>query len=100
MPEIHFAVAQLTVGKLQHDAADVGVGEEVVSRELKVVQGAACVEEEWVAAPAGEEAVLTGLRHLSVCAGRYRSTFDDRLPVVAAAGALDAYDRRTLRAVI
>jgi hypothetical protein len=44
MPETHLAVFQLAIGKLQHHAAYVVVSEEVVSRELKVVQGAACVE--------------------------------------------------------
>ena len=100
VPETHLAISQLAIGKLEHDAAHVGVGEEVVSRELEVVQGAACVVEEGVTAPAGEEAVLALLSHRSFWAVRHRSTLDYHFTAVARAGgvdALDAVDRRTLR---
>src|SRR4029079_12472792 len=71
VPEAHLAISQLAIGKLEHDAAYVGVGEEVVSRELEVVQGTACVVEEGVTTPAGEEAILARLRHWSFWAHRH-----------------------------
>jgi hypothetical protein len=101
VPEAHLAVSQLAIGKLEHHAAYVGVGEEVVSRELEIVQATARVVEEGVTAPASEEAVLARLRHRSFWAVRHRSTLDDRFPAVAlAVDALDAADRRTLRPVL
>jgi hypothetical protein len=33
VPETHVAISQLAIRKLEHDAAYVGIGEEVVSRE-------------------------------------------------------------------
>src|SRR5262249_46807958 len=64
VPETHLAISQLAVGKLEHDAAYVGVGEEVVARELEVVQGTARVVEEGAATPPSEEAMLVSRRHL------------------------------------
>ena len=95
----HLAVSQLDIRKLEHHAAHVGVGEEVVSRELEVVQGTARVVEEGVTTPASEEAVLARLRHRSFRAARYRSTLDDRASPPPspspAPSALDAADRRS-----
>jgi len=36
------------------------IGEEIVAGELQIVQRPHRVEEEWIAAPPGEEAVLSG----------------------------------------
>ena len=58
------------VGHFQHDAAHVLVSEEIVASELLVVQHTMHVEEEGIAAPAREEAVLTGLRHPCVSTRR------------------------------
>jgi hypothetical protein len=37
VPKPHLAISQFAIGKLEHHAAYVGVGEEVVSRELEIV---------------------------------------------------------------
>jgi hypothetical protein len=48
------------VGYFQYNAAHVFVTEEIVTGELKVVQGAGHVEEEGITTPAGEKAVVAG----------------------------------------
>ena len=58
------------------------------------------VEEKGIAAPAGEEAVVTGLRHPCLRPGRDRHALDDDLPVVACPSGLRALNpakRRGLR---
>src|SRR5580704_10172087 len=54
------------VGHFQHNAANVFVCEEIPARELKFVERAQYVEEEWIAAPSGIEPVVTSLRHMSL----------------------------------
>ena len=54
------------VRHLQHDAAHIFVGEEIVTGELQIVQSPLRVEEEGIAAPAREEAVAAGLRHACI----------------------------------
>src|SRR5262249_43988379 len=65
-PQANLFGSKDRVGHLQHDAAHVFVGEEIVTGELKVVQGPLCVEEEGIAAPAREEAVAADLRHACI----------------------------------
>ena len=70
---------------------------------MQVVQGALHVEEKWIAAPAGEEAVVAGLRHPCLRPRRDRRSLDDDLPVVACPGGLRALNpakRRGLRSVL
>src|SRR5918911_2825938 len=86
VPKSDLGGSQHVIGKLQHDAAHVLVGEEVAARELKVVQSTPHVVKEGVATPAREEAILASLRHLRFWAYRHRSTLDDRFPAVAGSG--------------
>src|SRR5208282_657836 len=63
-------------------------------------QGALHVEEKGIAAPAGEEAVVTSLRHPCLQPRRDRCSLDDNLPVVAYPSglrALSAAKGRSLR---
>ena len=99
-PKANLFRPQGRVGHFQHDAAHVFVGEEIVAGELQVVQGALRVEEKGIAAPAREEAVVAGLRHLCLPPRRDRRPLDDSLPAVARPGglrALNAAQRRGLR---
>src|SRR3954451_7674260 len=98
MPETHLAICELAIGKLEHHAAYIGIGEEVVSRELELVEGTACVVEEGVTTPASEEAVLARLRHRSFEALRYESALDDHFLAIAF-DALHAAHGRSLRSV-
>src|SRR5712691_6522014 len=98
MPQTNLVGPQGRVGHLQYDAAHVLVGEVIVAGELQVVQGAPPVEEERIAAPAREEAVVTCLPPR-----RDRRALDDNLPAVAAPGglsALSAAERRGLRSAL
>src|SRR5215217_2399310 len=102
LPKTGLGGSQLAIGKLQHDAAHILVGEEVFARELEVVQGAAYIVKEGVATPACEEAIVAGLRHLRIGARRDRRVLDDRFPALArpgGVGALHTAHRRTLRPV-
>ena len=82
-PEANLFRPQGRVGHFEHDAAHVFVGEEIVAGELQVVQGARHVEEEGIAAPAREEAVVAGLRHPCIPPGRDWRSLDDNLSVIA-----------------
>src|SRR5882672_1258283 len=62
-PQAKLCRPQSSVGYFKSDAADVFVGEEIVTRELQVVLRAFHVAEERVATPAGKEAVITCLCH-------------------------------------
>src|SRR5215203_7420077 len=66
LPKTHLGGPQLSIGELQHDAAHILVGEEVLARELEVVEGTAYVVEEGIATPAREEAIVASLRHLRI----------------------------------
>ena len=78
------------VGQFQHDTAYVVIGEGIVAGELQVVHGALHVEEEGVAAPAREEAVVAGLRHPRLPSYRDGRPLDDDLPALARPGGLRA----------
>ena len=61
------------------------------------------IEEKGIAAPAGEEAVVAGLRNLRLRPGRDRHSVDNDLPIVARPGGLRAFNaakRRGLRPVL
>ena len=62
-PNSHPPASQIRVRQFNHDAADVLVEEEVVPRELHVIEIAVYVEKERIAAPTEEEPVLTGFGH-------------------------------------
>ena len=69
--------------------------------ELKVVQCAHWIEEERIAAPPGEKAVVAGFGYSCVPIQGNRRVFDDGLPAIAGPGglrALDAAQRCGLRA--
>src|SRR4029077_15216185 len=89
-PQIDPRGPKVRVGHFQYDAAHVLVGEEIAAGELQVVQDALRVEEEGVAAPACEEAVLAGLCHSCVPTLRDGCSFDDSLAAVARPGGLRA----------
>src|ERR671920_1838993 len=63
LPKTDLGGSQLAIGELQHDGAHILVGEEVVTRELEVVEEAECVVKEGVATPAREEATPTFTTH-------------------------------------
>ena len=75
------------------------IGEVIVASELQVVQGALHVEEEGVAAPAREKAVVADLRHLRLPSCRDRRPLEDGLPAVARPGGLRALDAAQRRGV-
>src|SRR5215218_3809334 len=103
VPKTDLGGSQLVIGKLQHDAAHVLVGEEVAARELKVVQSTPHVVKEGVATPAREKAIVASLRNLRFWARRHRSILDDRFSAVSGSGgvsALDAAHRRTMRPIL
>jgi len=60
MPQAYLSRAQGRVGHFQHDAARVLIGEEIVTGELQIVQCPHRVKEKGVAAPAREEAMVSG----------------------------------------
>src|SRR2546423_8602713 len=62
-PSSHFIASQSRVGQFNHDAANIFVCEEVVARELHLIEIAVCIEEERIAAPTEEKTVVAGLRH-------------------------------------
>src|ERR1700733_13101672 len=71
------------VRHFQHDAAHVRGREEIVTGELQVVQGAIYVEKKGIAAPAHEQPVFAGIRHMCLLTGRDRRALHDDLPIVA-----------------
>jgi hypothetical protein len=90
---------QSRVGYFQHDAAYVFVGEKIGPGELQIVQRTHRVEEEGIAAPAREEAVVAGLRHPCIPPGRDWNSLKDNLAVIASRRslcALNAAQRRRL----
>ena len=103
MPERNSSRAsERVVRQLERHAAHVLVREEVVARELKVVEHALGVEEERVAAPARKKPVLAALSHLRIRARRHGRVLHDDLAVASHAGrvgASDAANRRGLRTV-
>src|SRR5215210_6777137 len=88
LPKTDLGGSQLAIGKLQHDGAHILVGEEVITRELQVVEEAECVVKEGFATPAREEAIVASLRHLRIGAPRDRGVLDDRFPALAVPAAL------------
>ena len=62
-PDPHFIASQFRVGKFKHDAANIFVFEEVVARELHLIEIAHRVEEERIAAPAEEKTEVADFRH-------------------------------------
>src|SRR5262249_45916135 len=54
-PNSHLVISQFRVGHFKHDAANIFVCEEVVARELHLIEIADCVEKEWIAAPTEEK---------------------------------------------
>src|SRR5262249_39530969 len=62
-PKSYLPASQSHIRQLDHDAADVLVGEEVIPRELHVIEIAFDVEEERIAPPTEEEPVVAGFRH-------------------------------------
>src|SRR5438445_60879 len=50
-PNSHFIASQIRVGQFNHDAANIFVREEVVARELHLIEITLCVEKERIAAP-------------------------------------------------
>src|SRR6267143_1385088 len=62
-PNSHFIVPQSRVGQFNHDAANIFLLEEVVPRELHVIEIAVDVEKERIAAPTEEKTVVAGFRH-------------------------------------
>jgi hypothetical protein len=65
-PNAHLVASQFGVGHFKHDAAHTFVFEEVVARELQVIEIAHCVEEERIAAPTEEKTEVAGFRHQGV----------------------------------
>src|SRR5258705_8680740 len=59
----HQTFPQRGIGHFQRDTANVFVAEEILTDELEVVEGAG-VEEKGIAAPAREEPIVAGRRHL------------------------------------
>src|SRR5882724_5723215 len=64
-PDPQFIASQIRVGKFKHDAANIFVYEEVVARELHLIEIAHRVEEERIAAPAEEKTEVADFRHQS-----------------------------------
>jgi hypothetical protein len=95
-PQAHLFGTEGRVGHFQRDAAHVLVGEEIVTGELQAVQGALRVEEKGIAAPAGEDAVVTGLCHPCLRPRRDRHPLDDDLPVVTCPSGLRALNARSV----
>src|ERR1051326_169794 len=62
-PNPHFIASQFRVGKFNHDAADIFALEEVVPRELHLIEVPHRIEEERIAAPAEEKTELADFRH-------------------------------------
>ena len=71
----------------------VRVGEAIRAGELQPFQCALHVKEKRIAAPSGEEAMVTGLRYLCLRPGRDRHALDDDFPVVACPSRLRAFNR-------
>src|SRR5258705_3128448 len=62
-PDPYFIGSQFRVGKFNHDAAHIFVFEEVVARELHVIEIADYVQKERIAAPAEEKTEVADFRH-------------------------------------
>ena len=62
-PNSHLIASQSRVGQFNHDAADILVLEEVVARELHVIEIAVYVEKERIAAPTEEKTVVADFRY-------------------------------------
>ncbi len=91
---------QRDIGDFEDDAADVLIGEEVLVGELEAVQHAEHIEEEGLAPPAGEKAVLPDLCYARHPTQRDRRRFDEHVSRVAYPGGRrtpDAAQRRRLR---
>src|SRR5580658_722792 len=103
MPKAYSSRAQSGVEYFQCDAAHILVDEEIFSGELQIIQGAHRVEEERIAPPAREEAVVSALRHQRFSRNRDCRPLYDRLSIVAYACSPLAFDTahsRSLRAVL
>ena len=74
------------IGNFEDDAAHVLIGEEVLVGELEAVQHAKYIEEEGVAPPAGEQAVLANLCYVRRPTQRDRRRFDKHVSRVAYPG--------------
>lgn len=75
--------AQCGVRNFEDNAADVFCREEIDAGELELVEGPFRIEKEGVAAPAREDAVIAGLRHVCRLACRDRHSLDDQVTAVA-----------------
>jgi hypothetical protein len=95
-PKTDVVGSQLAIGELQHDAADVLVGEEVVAGELEAVQRAACVVEEGIATPAREEAIAVSLGDLRLGARRDLCVWMTVCPLSSVPAASEPSARRTV----
>src|SRR6185295_12842243 len=62
-PNSHLIASQSRIGQFNHDAANIFVCEEVVARELHLIEITLCVEKERIAAPAEEKTEVAGFRH-------------------------------------
>src|SRR5579871_2556668 len=87
-PQPHSLRTKGRVGQLEHNAAHILVVKVVLACELQVVQRAIYVEEERIAPPSGEKAIVPGRGYVCLACGRDGCSFDDRLPVVPNAGGL------------
>src|SRR6267142_6275598 len=89
-PQADLLRPQSRVRHFEDDAAHIFVSEEIVAREPKVVLRAFHIAEEWIAAPAGEEAILTCLCDPCLPPGRNRCPLDDDPPSLVGPGGLRA----------
>src|SRR5689334_13384218 len=91
MPQTDGSGAKCGVRDFQDNTTDILIGEEVLPGELEVIQGSFCVEEEWVASPPREEAIISGLGQARFPADRDRRAIDHNIPAVPKAGRLLAF---------
>src|ERR1051326_1669173 len=82
-PNPHFIASQFRVGKFSHDAANIFVFEEVVARELHLIEIAHRVEEERIVAPAEEKTEVVCSRLSASLPDGDSSCLGHNFPVVA-----------------
>src|SRR5439155_26627565 len=99
-PNSHPPASQIRVRQFNHDAADVLVEEEVVPRELHVIEIAVYVGKERIAAPTEEEPVLTGFGHHGFSPDRDRYLLDDNSTLLAHASGLHALNPANCRSLL
>src|SRR6266404_1926702 len=84
-PNSHIIASQIRVGQFNHDAANILVREEVVARELHLIEIALCVEKERIAAPTKEKMVVACFGYQRSPPDRDRCALDEDFAVVARA---------------